>query len=170
MSKKRVPMVYIAGPISLGDYITNVRRGIDAGERVARLGLVPFIPHQDFLWCLRHPKGKTWGERLNYDEQVILRCDAVFRIKGESRGADREEEFAGEHGIPVFRSLKKLAKWAKKFSDKTAERRIARAVEAERERCVRIVESVLPKGRDRKLALQYIKAGFTVANYTVKRA
>lgn len=106
-------MIYIAGPISVGDYLANIGSGIDVGERVARMGLVPFIPHLDILWLLRHPKKKTWEERLQYDEQVILRCDAIIRIPGESRGADREEAFAKRHRIPVFHHMKDLAKWAK---------------------------------------------------------
>lgn len=126
MNDVRIPMVYIAGPISIGDYLENIGKGIDFGELVAEMGLVPFIPHLDLLWILRHPKSKSWSERLNYDEQVILRCDAVIRIPGESRGAEREELFAREHDIPVFRNLQELARWAKRKLHETKNNRRAR--------------------------------------------
>jgi len=104
--------VYIAGPISKGDFLDNIRSGIDAGNRVWRtegLGFIPFIPHLDMLLCLLHPF--TWEEVLQLDEAWLLKCDAMLRIPGESPGADREEAFCAEHGIPVFHSEETLIEW-----------------------------------------------------------
>jgi hypothetical protein len=36
------------------------------------------------------------------DEQIILRCDALFRLPGVSAGTDREVAFASKNGIPVL--------------------------------------------------------------------
>ena len=103
-------MVYIAGPISKGPYWINVRNGIEAGHAVRKEGMIPFIPHLDFLWVLLHPE-ITWEENLEYDEQVILRCDAMLRLPGESKGADREEAFAKQNAIPVFHDIRDPIAW-----------------------------------------------------------
>ncbi len=103
-------MVYVAGPISTGgDYIGNIRRGIQAGEELRKIGFVPFVPHLSAWWELVVPL--TWNDWLEYDEEIIRRCDALLRLPGESRGADREVAFAAKHGIPVFHSAEKLGEW-----------------------------------------------------------
>lgn len=109
-------LIYIAGPISKGPYWINVRNGIDMGQRVRAAGMVPFIPHLDFLWVLVYPE-TTWEDNLVYDEEIILRCQAILRLPGESKGADREEAFAKAHGIPVFYSLEELIEWNAKAED-----------------------------------------------------
>lgn len=45
----------------------------------------------------------------------LAKCDALFRMAGESKGADREVEFAKEHGIPVFYNLDSLVLWRDKL-------------------------------------------------------
>lgn len=106
----RKPMVYVAGPISKGPYWVNVRNGIEAGKKLHDLGMVPFIPMIDFLYVLVYPE-TTWEQNLEYDEQIILRCDALLRIPGESPGAEREVKFAREHNIPVFFDVESLHEW-----------------------------------------------------------
>lgn len=107
----RKPMIYVAGPISTGgDILGNTRRGIQVGEQIRRGGFVPFIPHlsvyQEILTGT-----VSWEEWLTYDEEIILRCDGVFRMEGASKGADREVEFAKRHGIPVFQTLGAMELW-----------------------------------------------------------
>lgn len=108
MIKKK--MVYVAGPISKGPYWINVRNGLDAGKKLNDLGMIPFIPMMDFLYVLLYPE-TTWEQALQYDEQIILRCDALLRLPGESLGADREIKFANENGIPVFYDIESLHEW-----------------------------------------------------------
>ena len=98
--------IYIAGPISKGDQPVNIRQGIDAGLQLLRLGYCPYIPHLDFL--LRLVKPITWEECLAWDEAWLLKCDALLRLPGESKGADREVQFALAHKIPVYFSIELL--------------------------------------------------------------
>jgi hypothetical protein len=97
------PLVYIAGPYSQPDPVLNTRAAIDWAEQVAKLAAVPVVPHLSHLWHLISPHDYEWW--LAYDLAILARCDALLRIPGNSPGADREVEWAGEHGIPVARSL-----------------------------------------------------------------
>lgn len=90
--------VYVAGPIS-SDVFDGVWRGFAAGKRMFQDGLAPFIPHADAFWFL----GETyWNAYLEYDLEYVAVCDAVFRLDGESKGADLECDVAASLGIPVF--------------------------------------------------------------------
>jgi len=92
--------VYIAGPISLGDRVANIRQAILAADRALRAGHTPFIPHLDFLWEL--VVESPYETRMSYDHEWIKVCDALIRLPGESKGADREVVWARELGIPVY--------------------------------------------------------------------
>lgn len=48
---------------------------------------------------------------LEYDLRLIERCDAVYRVAGDSPGADREVAHAQRIGVPVFSELSNLLKW-----------------------------------------------------------
>jgi hypothetical protein len=98
--------VYVAGPISLGDFILNIRRGIDAANDLKRLGFIPFCPFLDAFWQLVHHM--DYEELLDQDFAWIEVCDAVFRMPGESPGADREVAHARKLGIPVYHSMAQL--------------------------------------------------------------
>lgn len=104
------PMIYVAGPITKGDHPVNIRNGVDAMAKLLRMGFVPFVPMLDFLVRLVHPD-LGYEDFLDYDFQVIARCDAVFRIPGDSAGADREEKFARENNIPVFYDYATMQDW-----------------------------------------------------------
>ena len=103
--------VYIAGPISKGNFLDNIRAGILAGNKLWRmnLGFVPYIPHLDFTLYLMEPF--TWEQILELDESWLAKCDVMYRLPGESPGADREEAFCEEHGIPVFHNMNDLLRW-----------------------------------------------------------
>ncbi len=104
------PFVYCAGPITKGSYPTNIRNGINAMKLLNDNGYVPFCPMLDTLYAITFPE-TTYEQYLDYDFQVIMRCDALFRIPGESKGADLEIEFAHSMGIPVFTDFKELENW-----------------------------------------------------------
>ena len=80
--------IYIAGPVTIGNRTLNIRAALDAAEAVLKKGHVPFIPHLFEVWDLVYPHG--------YDTLMMMclewvdACDAVYRIPGESSGADRE--------------------------------------------------------------------------------
>lgn len=106
-------MVYVAGPLSKGNVAHNVRKAIEIAEKLWEIGYVPFIPHLTHFWsCISpHPdeeyidKNGKLAFWLEYDFEVLKRCQALFRIRGESVGADMEVELANKSKIPVFYDL-----------------------------------------------------------------
>ena len=95
--------IYVAGPYTKGDVAQNVHKAIEVGNNLRALGHTPFIPHLTHLWHLQIPHADVnyW---YAYDIEWLLKCDAVFRIEGESNGADTEVETAIINGMPVFTS------------------------------------------------------------------
>lgn len=98
--------VYVSGPISLGELTENIAKAVDAADELFRAGLHPYIPHVGFLWQYRHQHG--YEEWMALDLAWLANCDAVVRIPGESKGADREVARAQELGIPVYFSVQAL--------------------------------------------------------------
>lgn len=96
--ERRRLRVYVAGPIS-SNVFEGVGRGVAAGRRMFLDGLAPFVPHFDAFWWL--PEG-NWQAYLEYDLEYVSVMDAVYRLWGDSKGADKECAIAAEHGIPVF--------------------------------------------------------------------
>jgi hypothetical protein len=106
----RVKYIYIAGPYSSGDLVLNVRKAIAKAEELRKMGFVPFVPHLTMLWDLVCPHDVEYWYAL--DNEWLLRCDAVFRLKGWSKGADDEVVLANSFGIPVFYTDVALMKYA----------------------------------------------------------
>jgi hypothetical protein len=103
-------MVYVAGPYSRGNPVRNTARAMEVWFRLLACGLCPFIPHLSLLLELINPL--TYEQWMEYDFEVVRRCDALLRIPGESPGADREVEFARSLCIPVFFDEAALLAWA----------------------------------------------------------
>ena len=103
-----IKYVYIAGPYTNGGVVHNIQSAIDWAETIMERGFVPFVPHLTHLWDIYSPH--TWEAWLEYDLKWIDKCDALFRMPGESPGADKEVEYALEHNIPVFLSIVDLVK------------------------------------------------------------
>ena len=103
--------VYVAGPITVGDVAANVQQAITAGLDLLNRGYAPFIPHMSHFaepaatWD-KNPK--RYEEWLELDRSFIVTCDAILRLPGFSKGADREVKWAYEIGVPVFYSLSSL--------------------------------------------------------------
>jgi len=98
--------VYVAGPYTKPDPAVNVRNAILVGARLLDAGHVPFIPHLAHFWHLVSPR--PYEDWMQLDMAWIEVCEAMFRIPGESAGADREVARAKELGIPVFHDLNSL--------------------------------------------------------------
>jgi hypothetical protein len=96
----RTLRVYVAGPYSKGDTAMNVREAIITGNNLRALGFTPFIPHFTFFWHLLVPHEIDYW--YAYDMEWLEQCDAVFRLPGESTGADAEVARAVELGLPVI--------------------------------------------------------------------
>ncbi len=100
--------VYICGPLETGDnrIAKNINIAIGYADKVLEAGHVPFIPHLTYFWDIMSPKDrKVW---LDYDNQILLRCDVVLRIPGKSIGAAGEVILAINKGISVVYSIKEL--------------------------------------------------------------
>lgn len=92
-------LVYVAGPYS-SDPVANTRRACVAGNVLRDHGLAVIVPHLSLLADLLHPR--PYEDYLAEDLELVRRCDAVYRLTGDSAGADREVEHADVNGIPVF--------------------------------------------------------------------
>ena len=96
-------LIFISGPYAHPDPVINTRNAILAGEEVIKQGHIPFIPHLNHLWHLVCPHEEDfWYE---YDLVWLRKCDAILRIPGESKGADREMEIAKEWGLIIYEIL-----------------------------------------------------------------
>lgn len=134
MRRKRI---YIAGPITKGVLAANVNQATAAFVELAKMGLAPFCPHWSVyaktcgmrfdevtaqyipFECTGHGtvsgndvmKHEDW---LGIDLAWVAVSDAVFRLPGESTGADMEVAQAKASGLPVFTDLWAAAEWAAK--------------------------------------------------------
>ncbi len=93
-------MVYVAGPYTHPDPVQNTHNTIRAGLVLRDAGYCPLIPHLSLLTHIVDPREPDyWYE---WDLRLLDRCDVMVRLPGDSWGADREEEYANEIGVPVF--------------------------------------------------------------------
>jgi len=100
-------IIYVSGPYSKGDSIVNVRNACLVGDELYKRGHHPVIPHLTALWHAISPR--SYEEWLDIDMAIIPRMDAVFRISGESKGADMEVRLARKLKIPVYYNLDELS-------------------------------------------------------------
>ena len=111
--------IYLAGPITKGDRLTNIKQADDAMKVLVLAGFAVFNP---MLSCFaggvfRHPCGSayvngsddhnylTHDQWLAMDKEWVEASDAVCRLPGESRGADEEVDHARWCGIPVLHGV-----------------------------------------------------------------
>lgn len=103
------PRIYISGPISKGNWPDNYWNFCSTFDRLVELGFAPFNPGGSMMHPGHHLiPHETW---IEIDLPWVAVADAVFRITGESDGADRECELARELGIPIFVSTGDLLIW-----------------------------------------------------------
>ena len=103
-------LVYVAGPYSTGDTTENIANAVRAGLAIMRAGHSPFVPHAHthIMAMFEVHDHEEW---LAIDIALLSRCDALFRLPGESPGAKQEIAFADESGIPVFTCMDDLLVW-----------------------------------------------------------
>ncbi len=100
MAQVSKPLVYLAGPYTSPDPCVNTNEAIQiANEIMERYPVVVFVPHLSHFWHTVTPRPYDWW--LEYDMEFVRRSDIVFRMSGESPGADLETEEAKSLGIPV---------------------------------------------------------------------
>lgn len=104
--KMSKPRVYVAGPVhGSGTQAGNIANAIRAAEQLCRAGCIPFVPHLWFMWEVTLAfMGRNDQEHwMELDITWLRQCHALVRLEGDSPGADREEAFARECGIPIFK-------------------------------------------------------------------
>lgn len=122
-------LVYVAGPISRGCIVANVRQAHEAGMALLKAGIPCIVPHGSCFWGSVVqpalpltppwfvpevlPAGSTHIDWYGMDLVIVSRCDAVLRLPGESVGADLEVRKAEELGLPVFETVEGVISWAR---------------------------------------------------------
>lgn len=92
-------LIYIASPYTVGDTAANVAAQMDAAHKVMDLGHTPVVPLLDhFLDIYRRRPYEEW---LACCMAKVAKCDIVWRLPGESPGADKEVEHAVLNGVTV---------------------------------------------------------------------
>ena len=110
-------LILIAGPYRSGtnDDKILMQQNLNNLEAVAlplfRKGHIPMIGEWVALPLIHlagstKPGDEAW-EEIQYPAAHLLleKCDAVFRIKGESKGADEDVRLAIERGLKVYYNL-----------------------------------------------------------------
>lgn len=100
-------LIYLAGPMALGNMADNIGQAWAAAERLRDAGFTPITPQDNFFGSIVG-KRRSHAEWLDIDEPLVHVSAAVLRLPGESKGADREVEWATAAGIPVFHNVETL--------------------------------------------------------------
>ena len=100
-------LVYIAGPYTHPDPVSNTHRAIKVADDLVALGYTVFVPHLALIWHMVSPQPADFW--YAYDLSILRRCDILYRLHGLSQGADREVLIAEQLGIPVFYEWNKRA-------------------------------------------------------------
>jgi hypothetical protein len=107
-------VVYVAGPYrgaNAWDVAENIRAAERLGFEVAKLGLMPLIPHANTAHFDGTLTGEFW---LEGTLELMRRCDAAIFTQdwGRSEGAKGEHEEALRLGMPVFHTIVALSEWS----------------------------------------------------------
>lgn len=103
-------LVYLAGPYTKPDPAVNTRNAILLGAEIRdRFGVTVYVPHFSHFEHLLRPQ--PWERWLQIDLQWVERATVLYRMPGESAGADIEVAAAKAKGIPVVGSIEALADW-----------------------------------------------------------
>lgn len=102
-------LIYVAGPLTQGNTIRNVRAAIAAGTAILEAGHAAYVPHLSVVWDWVTPQDyETW---MALDFEIIKRCDGLLRLPGRCPGCEREVALAGRLNLPVFPSLALCLEW-----------------------------------------------------------
>src|SRR5688572_1208750 len=95
--------VYLAGPYTKPDPVVNTREAILWGAYLRdAYNVRVFVPHFTHFEHLLAPK--PYEHWLKIDLDWLPLCDVLYRMPGESSGADAEVIEAEKQGIPVVYS------------------------------------------------------------------
>lgn len=99
--------VYLSGPLTTGtqNVMANIAEAMRVGRELRKLGYGVYIPHLGYFWEVAYPGEWNYDNCLEYDADWINKCDALYRLPGQSTGADREVNYAISDDIPVLHSI-----------------------------------------------------------------
>lgn len=115
-------LILIAGPYRSGtqDDPVLMEKNLTRLEEVAlplfRAGHIPMIGEWVALPLMRAGGSKQIGDPIYNEiaypvaERLLTKCDAVLRLKGESKGADQDVKIAKARGLKVYYSLEEVLK------------------------------------------------------------
>ncbi len=102
-------LIYVAGPYS-SDPVLGTRDAVQAGLAIyERWNVGVVIPHTSLLSHAMFPRPVEFW--YAFDLKQVEHCHALFRLPGESSGADAEEAYAETLGIPIFTDMDELGKF-----------------------------------------------------------
>lgn len=110
--------IYVAGPVTKGNYLENMRMAIEVANRLIERGHFPFVPHLYDLINFLYPM--EYGVIFEQVSSWVDVCHILLRLPGESKGADREVDKAYDLGIPVYYGLQEFMEspqWAEEIKD-----------------------------------------------------
>ena len=107
------PRLYLSQPITLGNRTQNFAAAANYAEWLMRNGFAVLNPGLSALW----PQAWNIDHRIWIENDLawIAVADVVFRLPGESAGADEETRFAELEGIPVISTHHELLAWKQTF-------------------------------------------------------
>jgi Domain of unknown function (DUF4406) len=96
------------------EFLSNVKKGIRLTIELLRLGYAVYCPFTDLLYwfCLEGREEIPVEMIYKADLAMLERMDAMLLVPGweHSTGVEGEVALANSLGIPVFKSVEKLAK------------------------------------------------------------
>jgi Domain of unknown function (DUF4406) len=108
------PHIYIAGPYTSPYPIYNIRAALEAADRLIDTGCGhPVVPHLTGFWDFAYPK--PYERWLELDLESMRTCDAVWRIPGDSSGADGEVDHARQLGLPVLTAFEEVEEFCARW-------------------------------------------------------
>lgn len=108
--------IFIAGPMSTsGEPGPNLHAAANVAAELVLRRHLPFVPHVNWILHAIRPEvpAAVWRE---WSIRWVTSCDVVFRLPGESFGADEEVAVAERRGIPVVRSVVEVERIARERS------------------------------------------------------
>lgn len=116
MSFNRPMKIYVAGPYTPltndiheapREAYKNVQKAIRAGIEIIKRGHIPFIPHLTHFIHLETDEPLPRDFYYYYDMFWLQLCDALLFL-GPSEGANKELNWAAEHGLTIYYSIDEI--------------------------------------------------------------
>ena len=120
MSSDGVKSVFVSGPLTDGDTLSDGRRrgsnkvyynmmdALYVTIKLMDMGLMAYTPHLSYYLQRSWPRDyKDW---IRVSLYWLDKCDALYRI-GPSKGADIELEYALNHEITILHNMDEVIEW-----------------------------------------------------------